>query len=143
MVGITYMYIDTIFTFCGYVDFVLLIHLYCLLRCLSMTVWTHAVLGIFLYFCICSRSAQLSMFHMERRSGNTIIITIIMMMMMMIVIVVVVVVVISPPRNKPKTNNSPYREAEVKLDYHQTVSSMQDDLFLLFASSSSSSSSSS
>ena len=42
-----------------------------------MIVWTHAVLGV-LYacvvnFCICTCSAQLSMFHMERRSRNTLI----------------------------------------------------------------------
>ena len=40
--------------------------------------WTHAVLGVFyayvLYFCICTCSAQLSMFHMERRSRNMLII---------------------------------------------------------------------
>ena len=43
-----------------------------------MMVWTHAVLGVLyvgvLYFCICTCSAQLSLFHMERRSRNTIII---------------------------------------------------------------------
>ena len=41
-----------------------------------MIVSTHAVLGVsyacVLYFCICSCSGQLSMFHMERRSRNTI-----------------------------------------------------------------------
>ena len=46
-----------------------------------MTVWTHAVLGVFhacvLYFCICTCSEQLSMFHMERCSRNPIIIIII------------------------------------------------------------------
>ena len=43
-----------------------------------MTVWTPAVLSVLytcvLYFCICPCSAQLSMFHMERRSRNTLII---------------------------------------------------------------------
>ena len=81
MVGITYVYIDTIFRFMGNaVDF-FLTHHYCLVGCLSMIVWTHAVLGVLhvcvLYFCICTCSVQLSMFHMERRSRNTIIITII------------------------------------------------------------------
>ena len=43
--------------------------------------WTPAVLSVLyacvLYFCICTCSAQLSMFHMERRSRNTLIIIII------------------------------------------------------------------
>ena len=49
------------------------------------------------YFCICTCSAQLSMFHKEKRSRNTLIIIMIMimmMMMMMIMIIVVVVVII-------------------------------------------------
>ena len=49
-------------------------HLYCSVGCLSMGVWTHAVLGILYayvsYFCICTCSAQLSMFHMEKHSRN-------------------------------------------------------------------------
>ena len=53
----------------------------CLVGCLRMVVWTHAVLGVLyasvLYFCICTCSAQLSMFHVERRSRYTIIIIII------------------------------------------------------------------
>ena len=52
--------------------------LYCLVGCLSMIVWTHAVSGVLyafvLYFCICTCSAQLSMFYMEICSRNTIII---------------------------------------------------------------------
>ena len=39
-----------------------------------MTVWTHAILGVLyacvLYFCICTCSAQLSMFHVEGHSRN-------------------------------------------------------------------------
>ena len=46
-----------------------------------MTMWTSAVLGVLytcvLYFCICTYTAQLSMFRMERRSRNKIIIIII------------------------------------------------------------------
>ena len=46
-----------------------------------MIVWSHAVLGVsyacVTYFCICTCSAQLSMFHMERRPRNTLIIIII------------------------------------------------------------------
>ena len=53
-------------------------HLYYLVGCLSMIVWTHAVLGVLyacvLYFSVCTCSAQLSMFHVERCSRNTIII---------------------------------------------------------------------
>ena len=45
-----------------------------------MIVWTPAVLSVLykcvLYFCICPNSAQLSMFHMERRSRNTLIIVV-------------------------------------------------------------------
>ena len=56
-------------------------HLYCLVGCLSMIVWTYAVLGVLyacvLHFCICTCSVHLSMFHMERRSRNTLNITII------------------------------------------------------------------
>ena len=56
VVGIAYVYIDTIFAvyvhgfvvvvvlFCFL--FCFLIHLYCLFGCLSMVVWTHAVLGV-------------------------------------------------------------------------------------------------
>ena len=52
--------------------------LYCLVGCLRMIVWTHALVGVLcacvLYFCVCTCAAQLNMFHMERRSRNTIII---------------------------------------------------------------------
>ena len=45
---------------------------------LSMIVWTYTVLGVLyacvLYFCICTCSAQLSMFHVERRSRDTLMI---------------------------------------------------------------------
>ena len=55
-------------------------HLYYLVGHLSMTVWTHAVLGVLyacvLYFCICTCSAQLSMFDMERHSRKKFIIII-------------------------------------------------------------------
>ena len=50
----------------------------CLVGCFSMIIWTPTVLSVLcacvLYFCICISSAQLSMFHMERRSRNTLII---------------------------------------------------------------------
>ena len=56
------MYTDMVFGFLGYFknNFVST-HLYCLVGCLSMIVWTHAVLGVLyayvLYFCICTLSA--------------------------------------------------------------------------------------
>ena len=50
----------------------------CLVGCFSMITWTPTVLSVLYaclsYFCICTCSAQLSMFHMERRSRNTLII---------------------------------------------------------------------
>ena len=78
MVRITYVYIDMAFGFYG---FFFLTHIYCLVGCLSMIVWTYAVLGVFyacvLYFCICTCLAQLSMFHIERHSRNMLIIIIV------------------------------------------------------------------
>ena len=74
-----------IFALYVYIDFFVVdflkTYLYCLVGCLSMVVWTHAVLGVLcacvFYFCICSCSAQLSMFYMERQSRNTVVIIII------------------------------------------------------------------
>ena len=47
-----------------------------------MIIWTPTVFSVLyarvLYFCICTCSAQLSMFHMERRFRNTLIVIIIM-----------------------------------------------------------------
>ena len=55
-----------------------------------MIIWTPAVFGVLhaciLYFCICTCSAQLSMFHMERRSRN-----------MLIIIVIINIIVITIP----------------------------------------------
>ena len=52
----------------------------CLVGCIRMIIWTPTVLNVFyacvLYFCICTCSAQLSMFHMERCSRNMFIIII-------------------------------------------------------------------
>ena len=49
--------------------------------CFSIIVWTPAVLSVLyacvLYFCLCPCSGQQNMFHMERRSRNTLIITVI------------------------------------------------------------------
>ena len=65
------VYVDVVFGFYGY-----------LFVCFSMIIWT-PVLSVLcacvLYFCICTCSAQLSMFHMEKRSRNTLIIIIIIM----------------------------------------------------------------
>ena len=80
MVVITVVYIVAVFGFYGYNHF-FNTHLYCLVGCLSMIVRTHAVSGVLyacvLYFCICTCSAQLSMFHMGRRPTNTLIVIII------------------------------------------------------------------
>ena len=50
---------------------------YCLVGCFSMVVWIPAVLSVLyacvLHFCTCTCSTHLSMFHMERRSRNTLI----------------------------------------------------------------------
>ena len=68
------MYVDTVYGFYGY-------SFLCLVGCFSMITWTPTVLSVLYacvsYFCICTCSAQLSMFHMERRSRNTVIIIII------------------------------------------------------------------
>ena len=52
-----------------------------LFGCFNMITWTPTVLSVLCacvsYFCICTCSAQLGMFHMERRSRNTHIIIII------------------------------------------------------------------
>ena len=74
MVGVIFVYVDTVYWFYGY-------SFLCLIGCFSMIIWTPTVLSVLyacvLYFCICTCSAQLSMFHMERRSRNTLIIIII------------------------------------------------------------------
>ena len=45
MVGIIYVYVDTVFRFYGY-------FFHCLAGCLSMIVWTPAAMGV-LYACVC------------------------------------------------------------------------------------------
>ena len=74
MVGVIFVYVDTVYGFHGY-------SFLCLVGCFSMIIWTPTVLGVLyacvVYFCICTCSTQLSMFHMERRSRNTLIIIII------------------------------------------------------------------
>ena len=54
---------------------------------------TPAVLSVVyacvLYFCICTCPAQLSMFHMERRSRNTLIIVIVIIVVVAVVVVVI------------------------------------------------------
>ena len=71
------MYIDTVFGFYGVFCLFGWVFFNCLVGCFSMIVWTHAGLSVlyamYLYFCICPCSAQLSMSHMERCSRNTLI----------------------------------------------------------------------
>ena len=70
MVGVVFVYVETVY---GY-------SFLCLVGCFSMIIWTPTVLSVLyacvLYFCICTCSGQLSMFHMERCSRNTLIIII-------------------------------------------------------------------
>ena len=84
MVVVIFVYADAVFGFYGY-------SFLCLVGCFSMITWTPAVLSVLyacvLYFCMSTcLTAQLSMFHMERRSRNTLIIIIIMMMMIIIIL---------------------------------------------------------
>ena len=57
-----------------------------------MIIWTPTVLSVLyacvLYFRICTWSAQLNMFHMERRSRNTLIIIIINIITIIIIIII-------------------------------------------------------
>ena len=69
----------------------------CSVGCLSIFVWTPAVLSVLyacvLYFCICTCSAQVSMFHMERGSRNTLI----------IIIIIIIIIVIKQHQNQHHT----------------------------------------
>ena len=69
--GLFFVYVDTVYGFYGY-------SLLCLVGCFSMIIWTPTVSSVLYscvsYFCICTCSAQLSMFHMEWRSRNMLII---------------------------------------------------------------------
>ena len=73
MVGVIFAHVDTLYGFYGY-------SFLCLVGCFSIIIWTPAVLSVLcacvLYFCIYTCSAQLSIFHIERRSRNTLIIII-------------------------------------------------------------------
>ena len=86
-----------IFIYLNIYFYVFNIHLYCLVGCLSMIVWTHAVLGVLyacvLYFCVCTCSARLSMFHVERPSRNTLI-TIINIIVIVVVITTTIIIII-------------------------------------------------
>ena len=73
MVGVVFLYVDTVYGFLWVFFFV------CLVGCFSMIIWTPTVLS---FICMCfvflhlHCSAQLSMFHMQRRSRNMLIIII-------------------------------------------------------------------
>ena len=62
IVEVIFVYADTVFGIYGY-------SFLCLVGCFLMIISTPAVLSV-LYYCICSCSAQLSIFHMETRSRN-------------------------------------------------------------------------
>ena len=57
-----------------------------------MIILTLAVLSVLyacvLYFCICTYSAQMSMFHMERHSRNT------------LIIIIIIIIIIRMPTDK-------------------------------------------
>ena len=73
MAGIAFEYVDTVYGF-SWVFFL------CLVGCFRMIIWTPTVLSVLYacvsYFCIRTCAAQLSMFHVERCSRNTLIIII-------------------------------------------------------------------
>ena len=85
MVGVVFVYVNTVYGF-------LWVFFLCLVGCFSMVIWTPTVLSVLhacvLYFCVCTCSAQLNMFHMERRSRNALIMMMMMMMMMIIMITI-------------------------------------------------------
>ena len=90
------MYIDTVFGFYGYfffLSFLFFTHLHCIVGYLRMIVWTPAVLGVLhacvLDFYICTCLAQLSMFHMERRSRIMLIIIIIIIIIIITIIIII------------------------------------------------------
>ena len=63
-----------------------------------MIIWTPTLLSVLyacvLYFCICTCSAQLSMFHMERRSRNTLIITTTIIIIIIIIIIITIIILL-------------------------------------------------
>ena len=87
MVGVILVYVDRIYGLYGY-------SFLCLVGCFSMIIWTPTVLSVLyacvLYFCIWTCSAQLSMFHMERRSRNT------------LIIITIIIVIIVPVQQQCK-----------------------------------------
>ena len=77
-----------------------------------MIVWTPAVLSVLyacvLYCCICTYSAQLGMFHMERRARNTL-------------ILLIIISVMTPPRKvwlEPKISSLSSIECILAFSYH-------------------------
>ena len=68
MVEVIFVYVDTVYGFCGY-------SFSCLVGCFKHdyldTCCFECLIFCVLYFCICTCSVQLSMFHMERRARNT------------------------------------------------------------------------
>ena len=76
MVGVIFVYVDTVFGFCGY-SFFMLSRMFQHNYLDGAPAVLSDLCAYVLYFCICTCSAQLSMFHMERRSRNTLIIIII------------------------------------------------------------------
>ena len=105
MVGVIHVYVDTVFGFYGF-------FFHCLVGRFSMIVWTPAVLSVLyacvLYFCICTCSAQLSMFHKERRSRNTLLLLLLLLLLLAVVVgvVVVIIIIINASFSLPLTRHS-------------------------------------
>ena len=74
MVGVIFVYVDTV-----WVLWVFFFMLSWMFQHDYLDTDCFVCLACALYFCICTCSVQLSMFHMERRSRNTLIIIIIML----------------------------------------------------------------
>ena len=85
------MYVDTVYGFYGY-------SFLCLVGCFSMINWTPTILFVLYayvsYFCICTRSAQLSMFHMERHSRNTLILLLLLLLLLIIIIIIIIITIL-------------------------------------------------
>ena len=89
----------------------------CLVGCFNMIVWMPAFLSVLyacvLYFCICTSSAQLSMFHMERHSRNMHIIIIITIMI--IIMNIITIIIISTANEEPSETRRESRTLTILL----------------------------
>ena len=61
----------------------------CCFKCLIIKLY-----ACVLHFCLCPCSAQLSMFHMERRCRNTLIIVIIVVILVLLLVIIIIVIIL-------------------------------------------------